>query len=105
MDYINLGIRIKQKRTELKLTQEKLAEKAKISTAYMGQVERGERRLSLENFVNIANALGCSTDELLRGSTEENEKARFNEIFTILKNSSNKDLEQVIDILKILTRK
>ena len=105
MDYVNLGIRIKLKRTELNLTQEKLAEKAKISTAYMGQIERGEKRLSLDNFVNIANALNCSTDELLRGSTEKNSNARFNEIFSILKNSTNKDLEQAIDILKILSRK
>lgn len=105
MDYINLGIRIKQKRIELNLTQEKLAELAKISTPYMGQIERGEKRLSLENFVNIANALNCSTDELLRKSTKNNINARFNEIFNILKNSTDKDLEQVIDILKILSKK
>lgn len=105
MDYINLGIKIKQKRTELKLTQEKLAEKSKISTAYMGQIERGEKRISLENFVNIANALKCSTDELLRESTKENNNARFNEIFSVLKNLSSTDLEQVIDILKVLSRK
>ena len=72
MDYIDLGIRIKRKRLEMNLTQEAVAEMSKISTPYMGQIERGQKKLSLENFVNIANALNCSTDELLRNSTEEN---------------------------------
>jgi len=101
MDYIDLGIKIKKKRIDMNLTQEALAELSKISTAYMGQIERGEKRLSLENFVNIANALNCSTDELLRNSTLTNINARFAEINDIIKNSSPRDTEKIIEILKI----
>lgn len=102
MDYINLGIRIKRKRLEMNLTQENLAEKAKISTAYMGQIERGEKRLSLENFVNIANALNCSTDELLRNSTQCNSQSRFAEITHIIEKSPTENTDKIIEILKIL---
>lgn len=102
MDYINLGIKIKRKRLEMNLTQESLAEMAKISTAYMGQIERGEKRLSLDNFVNIANALNCSTDELLRNSTEKNINSRFAEINYIIEKAPAKDTEKIIEILKIL---
>lgn len=102
MDYINLGIRIKRKRLEMNLTQENLAEMAKISTAYMGQIERGEKRLSLENFVNIANALNCSTDELLRNSTEGNTNSRFAEINRIIEKVPVNETEKIIEILKIL---
>ena len=43
MDYTRLGKRIKEERLRLNLTQEKLSEKVGISTAYLGQIERGER--------------------------------------------------------------
>jgi len=101
MDYINLGIRIRRKRLELNLTQEALAEMSKISTPYIGQIERGEKRLSLENFVNIANALNCSTDELLRDSTIDNTSCRFAEINDIIKKASPRNTEKIIEILKI----
>ena len=42
MDYNRLGKRIKEERLRLNLTQEKLSEKVGISTAYLGQIERGE---------------------------------------------------------------
>ena len=86
----------------MNLTQEALAEMSKISTPYMGQIERGQKKLSLENFVNIANALNCSTDELLRNSTEENIESRYAEIYHIIENAPKKDTEKIIDILKIL---
>ncbi len=103
MDYIDLGIRIK-KTNELKrhLSQEKLAEMLVISTSYMGQIERGEKRLSLENLVNIANVLNCSIDELLRKSTEDNINARFAEIYRIIENAPADKIEKSIEILKIL---
>ena len=48
MDYTRLGKRIKEERLRLNLTQEKLSEKVGISTAYLGQIERGERCITLE---------------------------------------------------------
>ncbi|MBQ4326972.1 MAG: helix-turn-helix transcriptional regulator, partial [Clostridia bacterium] len=49
MDYTALGKRIREERLKLNLTQEQLAEDVDLSTAYIGQIERGERRVSLEN--------------------------------------------------------
>jgi len=101
MDYISLGSRIKRKRLEMNLTQESLAELSKISTPYMGQIERGEKGISLENFVNIANALECSTDELLRDNLEDNINARISEIQQIIKKLSASETEKLIKIMKI----
>jgi len=53
MDYISLGKRIREERLKLNLTQEKLAEEVGLSTAYIGQIERGERSLTLEKLVLI----------------------------------------------------
>lgn len=41
MDYKKLGKRIREERLRLNLTQEHLSEEIGISTAYLGQIERG----------------------------------------------------------------
>lgn len=58
MDYTRLGKRIKEERLCLNLTQEKLSEKVGISTAYLGQIERGERCITLDKLIPLANYLG-----------------------------------------------
>ena len=62
MDYIALGKRIREERLKLNLTQEKLAEDVDLSTAYIGQIERGERHITLENLVLIVNRLDITVD-------------------------------------------
>lgn len=63
-----LGKRIREERLKLNLTQEKLAEDVELTTAYIGQIERGERNLTLENLIKVANRLGVSVDYLLSDS-------------------------------------
>ncbi|HIS84530.1 MAG TPA: helix-turn-helix transcriptional regulator [Candidatus Faecivicinus avistercoris] len=70
VDYVALGLRIRQQRKMLKLTQEALAEKVDVSTSYIGHIERGQKRCSLETLVSIADALGVTPDLLLRDSLE-----------------------------------
>lgn len=65
MDYTRLGKRIKEERLRLNLTQEKLSEKEGISTAYLGQIERGERCITLDKLIPLANYLGVTVDFLL----------------------------------------
>lgn len=65
MDVTRIGKNIKEKRISLGLTQEQLSEKADVSPAYIGMIERGEKVPKLETFVNIANSLNVTADELL----------------------------------------
>ena len=48
---------VRQRREELGLTQEELAEMAKIHRTYLSDVERGSRNLSLINIERLAVAL------------------------------------------------
>jgi len=64
VDYQKLGNRIKESRQEKGITREKLAEIVGISPMYLGQLERGERRGGINNFIEIANALELSLDYL-----------------------------------------
>ena len=68
LDYIALGKRIKKERKAQKMTQEDLASRAGISLSFLGHIERGTRKASLDTLVNIANALMVSTDMLLQES-------------------------------------
>lgn len=68
MDYVDLGRRVRKQRVSFNWTQEQLAEKVGVSTSFVGHVERGSRKASLETLVSIANALDVSLDYLLSSS-------------------------------------
>ncbi len=52
-------------RKEKGLSQERLAERMQRSTAFVGHIERGTRKMSLETLWELTHVLGCSADELL----------------------------------------
>lgn len=60
-----LGEKIKIERNKLGLSRETLAEVLNISSSFLGLVERGERRLSIENLCLLAETLNLSIDVLL----------------------------------------
>lgn len=60
-----LGKTIRDRRMQLGLSQEALAERADLHRTYVGGVERGERNVSLENIVRIAHALQIVPSQLL----------------------------------------
>ena len=68
MDYISLGRRVNKRRRELHMTQEQLAEKLKLSTSFLGHIERGTRKASLETLIALCNALNVSPNYLLERS-------------------------------------
>ena len=70
MDYLRLGQLIRRQRKLMGLTQKEVAERAGISLPFYGHIERGTRKASLETTVDIANALGVSTDMLLQDSLD-----------------------------------
>lgn len=67
MQDINKIVRqnIRKFRLQRDLTQEKLAYSAKLHRAYIGQVERGEKKIGLTNLQKIANALKTDIKKFL----------------------------------------
>lgn len=65
IDYKDIGQRIKQKRIEKGLTQEKLSEMIGVGPSHMSHIESGSTVPSFEVFISIINVLNCSADELL----------------------------------------
>jgi len=59
-----LGRAVKQRRQEIGISQEVLAERAGLHRTYIGDIERGARNLSLENIEKLAKALQISISDL-----------------------------------------
>lgn len=66
-EFITMGKRIRLRRKELGLTQNKLAELLGISNNHLSAIENGREKLSLEKFVILCELLKTTPDFLLLG--------------------------------------
>jgi transcriptional regulator with XRE-family HTH domain len=62
-----LGQRVRARRQKLGLSQEGLAAQSSLHWTFIGQVERGQRNLSLHNLLKVADSLGVDPAELVSG--------------------------------------
>ncbi|MBO4389294.1 MAG: helix-turn-helix domain-containing protein [Lachnospiraceae bacterium] len=66
-----IGIRIRNKRMELEMTQEDFARLIGISASYLSAIERGKRRVSAKLCTAIRDNTGLSCDYILTGQSDE----------------------------------
>ena len=99
MDKKDFGLRLRDLRVEANYTQEELAEKADLSTVYLGEVERGKKVIGVDKFINIVKALGVSADYVLCNELPSGEPYIFDEITEKLKKLDPKQRKTAIDIL------
>lgn len=62
-----IGKRIYDRRKQLRLTQDELAEQANIMSQTISAAELGKKALRPENIIGVSRALNISTDYLLQG--------------------------------------
>ncbi|MEF9988049.1 MAG: helix-turn-helix transcriptional regulator [Christensenella sp.] len=100
MNYYDIGKRIRNKRKQLGMSQEKLSEMVEISVTHMSHIETGNTKLSLPVLVKIANALGASTDELLCDTLVSSKNIYNNEIANVLEHCDDTQTRIITDIIK-----
>ncbi|MCX4321351.1 MAG: helix-turn-helix transcriptional regulator [Lachnospiraceae bacterium] len=61
-----IGVRVREMRIALGLSQEKLALKADIDRTYLAGVEQGKRNPSVKSLEKIINALGVTFGEFFK---------------------------------------
>lgn len=62
---IRFGLKLRSKRKELGISQDKMALLAEIDRSYAGRIERGEVNITLEKAYLLAKILNCDVRELL----------------------------------------
>lgn len=62
-----VGKRIKEIREKAEMSQKDLAYSSDLDRSYIASVESGQRNISIVNLEKIANSLGVSLSELLKG--------------------------------------
>lgn len=58
------GKAVKLRRIEVDLSQEALADKAKLARSFLSGIERGQSKASIESVWRLANALNCRPSDL-----------------------------------------
>ena len=96
-----VGQRIRNYRTQLGLSQEKLAELAGCHPTYIGQLERGEKNATLESIDKVASSLKVSLSKLFENLGGENTTERNLplECYEFLLTKSREEQEQIMKIL------
>jgi len=103
MDFMLLGKRIRDERLLLRLTLEQLAERIDKSINFVGQIERGEGKPSVETLVDIANALGKTVDSLLKDSMKKEDDDTAREINALLYTVDETGKRYILDTVKRFT--
>ncbi|MEZ8094496.1 helix-turn-helix domain-containing protein [Photobacterium swingsii] len=62
---IQFGVKMRERRKVLKISQDKLALLTDIDRSYVGRIERGEVNVTLEKVYQIAEILECDAKDLL----------------------------------------
>ena len=99
INYKILGERIKEERKRIHLTQAQLANEVGISDTYMGAIERGERSLTLDTLVKLANRIGVTIDYLLTDFVDGSNESIIDEFKQII---DNQPLDRKVMALQVL---
>ena len=101
VDYEKLGVRVRQQRELSNLTQGQLARKVSVTASFIGHIERGEKKASVETLVALCNALNISPSVLLQDSLSDG--AMHSQLFL---DEENQDLMRgIMHVLREHTRR
>lgn len=85
------------RRKQLGLTQEALAEKAEVTTQFVSYAESGKRAMRPENLLKISEALGVSADYLLTGDMIDKDSLLLSEKLRMLTPKQLRLIEGLLD--------
>lgn len=93
----DMGKRIVNRRLEMNITQDTLAEIACVSPATISAAENGNKALRPYNLLKISKALNISTDYLLSGEMTEYDRLSY---FKDLEDCDTTDIENIKLLIK-----
>lgn len=97
MNYKEIGKRIREEREKFGLAREKFAELLDLSPNFVGQIERGEKKMGLETLVNISECLHVSLDYLIKGVQEK--YVQTNKLHRLIEKCSQEEVYLITDMI------
>ena len=106
LDYKMIGNNIKNRRKELNITQQQMADDLFLSTSLISKLERGVKPVSLDTFHSIAEYLKTSIAALTADPNDPRiqHNQLINEIDALLEDLDNKHLRIVNQLMKTYTK-
>lgn len=103
IDFKLLGKRISQRRHELGIRQNELAEKAEITNNYLSNIETGRSIPSLETFSRLCVGLNTTPDSFLLGTVKTDDVTQS--IIDNLKLCDNNSIDLVDDFVQLIVKR
>jgi len=94
-----VGQRIRNYRQKANMTQEDLAERSELHYTYIGQVERGEKNLTLGSLERILDALDLSFSDFFEGFGKKSKASIPALCYELINTKSEADQERIYRIL------
>ena len=101
IDYEKVGNRLRVERENFNMTREALAELIGISPYFLGQIERGERKMSIKTLTAVSQCLHISIDYLIYGS-DSTWNNNDDDLYSLLRRCSDKEINVFKTIIKVL---
>lgn len=101
----DISMRIKELRNKNKITIERLSEMIGVSISFIGLVERGDSKISIDNLYKLSQVFHVSVDYLLTGESQidvDFAQSRFSRLNTVLSDYTDEELIFLIDLSKFL---
>ncbi|MDO4265451.1 MAG: helix-turn-helix transcriptional regulator [Eubacteriales bacterium] len=103
INYSKIGERIKAARTSLFLTQEQAAERCDITPSFYGNIERGNKKMSVETLVKISKGLKISVDRILFGDAASTSDDEVSHICQAVRQAHDPDqYKKYLEIIRTL---
>jgi transcriptional regulator with XRE-family HTH domain len=103
VNYKEVGKRIRNARSDKKITQEKFAEMLGVSTGYISQVESGQKCFNLKRLKETEQILEKPTSYFIDGIEKDSNSYLIDEIVEILKNLDEEKIKMIKDLVKSMT--
>jgi len=100
VNYVEIGNRIRIERENFDMTREKLAELLNLSPYFLGQIERGERKMSISTLIKISECLHISIDYLFFEKVNVN--PNNNILHSLINRCSEKEVNVIEGLIKLL---
>jgi len=99
IDYIKIGNRIRMQRENFDMSRETLSELVNLSPYFLGQIERGQRKMSINTLISLSECLHISIDYLI---FEEGNIDNSNVLHSLLDRCSENEVHVIEAIIKVI---